>query len=158
MFRSICASAACALLLAQPLSTHAAGVRPFLGSLILARSGAQSLYLWDASKYVAQLVSDKDLGPQGLRDLEATAIKALAAKIRSSRAKSVALSVLYSKTGAVSPVYGTATFAGVEKVLTLSSSRSELVRYAARDADQLLRGANVGAIHVTVTGTLPPAQ
>jgi hypothetical protein len=51
-----------------------------------------------------------------VRDLQATAMQALADKVRNSKSKSILLSVLYSKIGAVSPIYGTATFSGVEKV------------------------------------------
>ncbi|HVS46755.1 MAG TPA: hypothetical protein VMS32_08815 [Verrucomicrobiae bacterium] len=136
----------------------AATVRLFEGNLILARSGAQSTYLWDATKYVTQLVVDKDLGTQGMRDLQATAMQTLADKARNSKSESILLSVLYSKIGAISPVYGTATFAGVEKVLTLTASRIEIAKNGSRDAAMLLAGQTPPGIKVVVTGALPPIQ
>src|ERR1700680_415833 len=114
------------LFLSLVAAALAGSIRPVAGPVILARSGAQSTYLWDASPYVAQLVTERNVDDAGMRAIEATAVTILRDKAASSRAKTLILRIVYTRSGAVSPVYGTLTFAGVEKLATLTAARDAI--------------------------------
>jgi len=133
-------------------------VRPLEGPVVLARAGSDAQYLWNASTYVAHLLADKLGDAPGLHALEATALSALAERTRASDAATVRIKVVYAKTGAVSPVYGTATFTGMENVVTLSASRTELVKHADQWARDVSAGRVPPGLDVRVTGTLPPVR
>jgi hypothetical protein len=135
-----------------------AAVRPVQGSFIFARGGRQSTYLWDASQYVAQLVSDKQLGDQGMQALEATAVGELAARARSSSAQTLAVSIVYQRTGAISPVYGVATFNGVEKVCTIIVSRESVAKNGLTWANEIADGHVPPGVAIKIEGQLPPPQ
>jgi len=128
------------------------------GSVILARGGADSLYLWDASPYVKRLVDEKQVGSDGLHMLEATAMTELTSRARSIRATHLRIKVLYSRTGAVSKAYGGATFAGVEDVVNIAASRKDLLQKGAQWAQQLLQGLPISGVAIEIAGKLPPAQ
>jgi hypothetical protein len=133
-------------------------IRPVAGPVILARSGVQATYLWDATPYVAQLVSEKDVGDTGLRALLGTAASVLRQKAPSSHAKTMTLRIVYTRSGDVSPVYGTLTFNGVEKVATLIASRDAILKHGAAWAQELAAGKKTPDLKVEITGKLPPAQ
>jgi hypothetical protein len=126
--------------------------------VILARSGVQSTYLWEASPYVAQLVADKNVGDAGLRTLEGTAVSVLRDKATSSHAKTLILRVVYTRSGEVSPVYGTLTFIGVEKLATLTVARDAIVKRGAAWAQDVANGKIPHDLKVEITGKLPPLQ
>ncbi len=134
----------------------AAVVPPLHGSVILARSGDESLFLWDASPYVAQLVENRQTGPEGLHLIEATAITELAKRARTSRASYLTMKVLYVRTGAVSKVYGSPTFAGAEDVVHLGASRRDLLKYGPAWASELARGQPARGVTLEIKGSLPP--
>lgn len=133
-------------------------IRPVAGPVILARSGVQSTYLWDASPYVTQLVADRDVGDAGMRTLEGTAVSVLRAKAASSRAKILILHVVYTHSGAVSPVYGTLTFNGIEKLVTLTVARDVVIKRGAAWAQDVADGKIPHDLKVEITGKLPPPQ
>lgn len=150
-----------AVFAASTVGAAAAGetaVRPVEGPVLLARAGTDAQYLWNASLYVTHLLADKQGGSDGIHALEATAISALADKSRASQATTVRIKVVYAKTGDVSPVYGTATFTGMEDVLTLSAARSDLAKHAAEWTQQLAAGHVPAHLKVDMTGTLPPVR
>jgi len=136
----------------------AAAVRPMQGAFILARTGPQSTYLWDASQYVAQLVGDKQLGEQGIQALEATAVGELAVQAKASSSQTLAVSIIYQRTGAVSPVYNVATFTGVEKVCTIVVPRADVVKNGSAWANEIADGHVPRDVAITITGKLPPPQ
>ncbi len=151
-----CFAIAAALLAAPAL---AAQVRPLQGNVIMAKSTpAAALYVWNATPYVTQLVGDKLLGDPGMRAIEATALKALVAKAKGVHATELSIHVLYEKTGAVSPVYGTPTFMGMEKVATLRATRKRLLASGASWVDAVAAGTTPPGLTVEVTGKLPPPQ
>ena len=142
--------------LALSASVAAAADTP-VGTVVLAKSTPQALLLWDSTPALAKLVGDKVGAARALATLESSAI--LIAAKRSpdlSSAKTITVQVIYSKTGAVSPVYNTATFAGVEKLLTVTGSPADLVQNGASYAAAILRGSVPSTIVVSVTGKLPP--
>ena len=127
---------------------------------VIARAGADALVLWDASTLVAQIVSDKASDADANARLANGALKALVQVApRLDRAKSITVRVVYARTGAVSPVYGAATFAGVERYATLEISGSD----AKADTGKWKEAAAGGSTSVlpksvtfTITGKLPP--
>jgi hypothetical protein len=133
----------------------AQSVRPLAGTVIMARAGAAPLYVWNATPYVAQLGTDKLLGDPGLHALEATAVTALAEKAKSQTSSTIAVRVVYEKTGAVSPLYRTATFEGLEDVFTITADRKALVGSAAAWATSLQGGKTPQGLTIAVTGALP---
>jgi hypothetical protein len=135
-----------------------AAIRPMEGAFILARSGPQSTYLWDASPYVAQLVSDKVLGDQGMQALEATAVSELAVRAKSSSAQTLTVSIVYQRTGAVSPAYGVATFNGVEKVCTIVVSRVDVAKNGVMWVNEIGDGHVPHDVAIKISGQLPPSQ
>jgi len=138
-------------------SAYAEPVRPISGAIIVAQtSPAGARLIWDATEYVTQLVADKLGGDAGVHAIEATALRALAEKGKALSATTLTLSVTYAKTGAVSPVYGSATFAGFEPLLTIAVKRGPLVEHAAAWSAQLANGTLPRGVTVSVTGKLPP--
>ncbi len=131
---------------------------PLQGPVILARSGAHPIYIWDASTYVARLVTDKNVGVDGLRALEATSLLALSERAKASHANELTIQTIYSRTGAVSPTYAAATFGGVERVCTLTASRAALVRSGDKLAHSLQSGMIPPEVRVGLTGKLPDVQ
>jgi hypothetical protein len=147
------------LLLASSVDIASADpIRPVLGPVILARTGVQSTYLWDATPYVTQLVADKDLGDTGMRALLGTAMSVIRLKAQTSHSKTLSLRVVYTRSGAVSPAYGTLTFNGVEKVATLTASRDSILKLGAGWAQEVADGKNPHGLAVEITGKLPPPQ
>jgi hypothetical protein len=131
-------------------------IRPLQGTLTEARSTAQwSLFIWNATPYVAQLVKDQP-GNQRLGELEATALRALIAKARASKSRLLTLRVLYDRTGAVNPIYNSPVYAGTERVLTMSALRSALQHGARLWLAQMTRAVIPKGLTITVTGKLPP--
>jgi hypothetical protein len=133
--------------------------RPVSGAVIMAKATSTStLFIWDATPYVTQLVADKVLGDDGLHAIEASAIQALADKAKKVTTAALTLRVLYSKTGAVSPVYGAPTFAGIERVMTISVERTALAKNADAWSTTLGKGTTPDGVKIDVSGQLPPAQ
>ncbi len=97
------------------------------GNVIVARPGGSALLIWDASADVTAIVANKVSDADAKTSLERDAARVLAdslAKIDKD-ATSVAVRVIYDKTGAVSPIYGSATFAGVERYAILHMSGAD---------------------------------
>lgn len=127
------------------------------GTVVLAKSSPDALLLWDSSPVLAKLVGDKVGESKALLALESDAMTIAtqrAGKLTTS--KTLTVQVIYSMTGAVSPVYNTATFAGIEKVLTVSGSPADLAKNGATYATQLLQGTVPASVKVAVSGKLPP--
>jgi hypothetical protein len=134
-------------------------VRPIEGVVTEVRiAGATTFYHWDATPFVVHLVDDHLVGAAGLRALETTALKALAGRTKTSRTRGLVLRVLYQKTGAVNPAYGTPAFAGVETVLTMRATRANLAGHAAQWQTALVQGRIPAGLSIAVTGNLPPPR
>jgi hypothetical protein len=133
----------------------AQSVRPLAGTVIMARAGASPLYVWNATPYVAQLGTDKMFGDPGLHAIEATAVTTLAEKAKSQTSSTIAIRVVYEKTGAVSPLYRTATFEGLEDVLTITADRKALLASASPWVTSLQAGKSPQGLTIAVTGALP---
>lgn len=73
-----------------------------------------------------------------------------------SAASTVEVRALYQRNGDVSPIYKTATFAGVERLLTMTATYTAAVKNKAAWEKQLAAGAMPSGINASVTGDLPP--
>ncbi|MBV8727280.1 MAG: hypothetical protein JO233_05810, partial [Candidatus Eremiobacteraeota bacterium] len=72
------------------------------------------------------------------------------------RAQTLTIRMIYQKTGAVSPVYGTATFEGIERVFELTAPANDARTRTKQLADALKHGSVPPGIVLNVTGQLPP--
>lgn len=141
------------------LASALTAVRPVAGQVIEARASAsQTLYMWDATPYVIGLEHDRLSGSAGLRALEQTAVQALVERARNAHSKTLAMRVLYQKTGAVNPAYGTPTFAGIENVFTLSAARSAIATHKNDWISALGKGLIPAGLQIQITGKLPPPR
>jgi hypothetical protein len=162
MFRNravVSAAFSFVLLAAGIARADAPEVRPVSGAVIVTRTTpAEAGVLWDATPYVTQLVSEQLTDERGMRAVEATALRALAEKSKSLAAPALTLKVSYARTGAVSPVYRSVTFAGFEPLVTIAVKRTALAQHAGAWSAQLASGTIPKGVRITVTGKLPPAQ
>jgi len=111
--------------------TSAAGAVP--GHVMLAQASGDALVIWNASPVVAAIVrsriSDAQADDMLAHDAARVLIKMLPSVNRGSRTVTVRL--IYDKSGAVSPMYGGATFEGFERYALLTAPAT----YAASDKD-----------------------
>ncbi|MBV8362954.1 MAG: hypothetical protein JO018_01675 [Candidatus Eremiobacteraeota bacterium] len=127
------------------------------GMVVVAKGGDKPLLLWDATPVVTTIVSTKQPRAAALQDLESRAMQILGERAPSLRhAKSLTIRLIYQKTGAVSPVYGTATFEGIERLFELTASANDARSHAKQLADQLQHGSVPRGVDLNVTGKLPP--
>jgi hypothetical protein len=128
------------------------------GHAVLARASEDALVLWDASTVVATIVRSKmsDADANALLERDAARVLATIAPNVDKGAKSVTVRVIYSMTGDVSPVYGTPTFAGIERYATLTVTgpdvRSDRDRWKELDA----KAALPAWFAYKIVGKLPP--
>jgi hypothetical protein len=103
---------------------------------------------------VSTKLSDDDANARLKRD----AIRVLAASVEnvSKDARSVTIRVLYNKTGAVSPVYGAATFAGVERYAEMTLSGAAFFQDRDRWRESADRPVYPRWLVFRVVGSLPP--
>jgi len=131
---------------------------PIPGHVVVARVSDDALIIWDASPEIASIVTNKTGDEAATEQLERDALRVLAqnvAKLEKS-AKSVTVRVIYNKTGAVSPIYGAPTFAGVERYATLAVAYKDAVsdRDKWKELDQ--KHAVPAWVAFKVIGQLPP--
>ncbi|PZR56358.1 MAG: hypothetical protein DLM50_08815 [Candidatus Meridianibacter frigidus] len=101
------------------------------GHAVLARPDGAALIIWDASRVVAMVVRStmSDRAANHLLELDSIKVLARMLPLIDSRASSATVRVVYSLTGAVSPVYGTVTFAGVEHYSALTADAKSLANW-----------------------------
>ena len=127
------------------------------GMIVVAKGGASPLLLWDATPLVTTIVSNKQPRPVAMRDLESQAMQILGERVRAlPRAKMLTIRMIYQKTGAVSPIYGTATFEGIERVFELTAPANDARSRPKQLADELARGSVPAGVRLDVSGKLPP--
>ena len=154
--RSLVAAFALALPVFAPL---AAPAQPVPGAVSVARTTEDALIIWDASAEVGGFVSNKTPDDQANAQLRHDAVRVAAANISKieKSAKTVTVRVIYTKTGAVSPVYHSETFAGVVRYATLTFPYKE----AAADKDHWksldAKGPLPGWMKYTILDKLPPS-
>jgi len=127
------------------------------GTVTLTKARGDALAVWDATDELTAMVAQKPTKKDALARLEADAALIFANRAPALRknAKTLSILVLYTKTGAISPTYHTATFEGVERLLTLKGALRNSSQ-ARTWAQQLRAGHPVTAVSIDVTGQLPP--
>jgi hypothetical protein len=154
---ALAAVAALSVLVPRDAARAEAGVP---GNVVVARASGDALVIWDASPEVAELVTSRTPDDRAGARLQRDALRVAAdslSKVESS-ASSLTVRIIYSKSGAVSPVYGAATFAGVERYATVQlpfkDAQADRDHWKSLDAKAPLPKW----IEVKVTGQLPPHQ
>jgi hypothetical protein len=127
------------------------------GAVVVAHGAPDVVIVWDASNELI-LMQGRSLGSDAiLHHLQSDAVSIAADRARrfGSRAAKIQVRVIYSKTGAVSPVYQVATFEGIEQLMTVTVAASP-VRTRAGTWETALAGGTVpSGVGVVVTGALP---
>ncbi len=128
------------------------------GHAVLARASEDALILWDASPVVASIVKNRlsDADANALLERDASRVLATMAPNFGGETRSVTVRVIYSKTGDVSPVYGTPTFAGIERYATLTLSGPDVRSDRDRWRELGAKMALPPWFTFKVTGLLPP--
>lgn len=126
------------------------------GTVIMAKAGDRPLFLWDCTPVVTKMVETKQPRDAALRELESDAMTIASERAATTGARSLTVRVVYQKTGAVSPTYGTATFEGVEHVFDLTVDTSDAKSHGASFASSLANGTAPKSVTVSIAGALPP--
>jgi hypothetical protein len=157
--RRLASVLACAALLSlfAPVSTLAEDVS-IPGHAVLARASGEALVIWDATPLIASVVQGKlsDADANSLVAHDALRILARMQPNVDKSAKSITVRVIYNKTGEVSPVYGAATFAGVERYATLTAPAAALRTDKSKWKELDDKTALPAWLVFTVIGKLPP--
>ena len=147
---------ACALLAVA--GSARAEESPVPGHVVLARTEGDALAIWDSTQEVAAIVSGRLSDSDADIRLKHDALRVLAQvqpKVTSS-SKTITVRIVYSKSGEVSPVYGTPTFLGVERYATLKVKTTD----AASDRDRWKELPDKAPLpswaEFDVVGELPP--
>lgn len=128
------------------------------GNVVIAKTHPDAVLIWDATPRVLDLVNTKTLGDAGVRALELDALHVLEARAKTLSAPSVQLRIVYTRTGEMNPLYGTPSFAGVERVAVLAAKRNDILRDGTSWESSLKTGSVPKGLDVTVTGKLPPPK
>lgn len=148
------AVAALSIAVGSPLYARADDVAT--GSVIVAKASGDAVVIWDASPVVAAMLEKKIPDDRMSSDLEVEAAKILVARAGDlANAHTVRVKVIYERTGAVSPVYKTATLTGLERLLSVTASRADAVEHAAAWSAALKKGTLPAGITAEVTGKYP---
>jgi len=128
------------------------------GNAVLARANGDALVVWDATTVIALIVKNRTNDATANDVLEHDAARVLAAIAPSvnKSVKTIGVQIVYSKTGDVSPVYGSATFQGVEDYATLTVTMAELRAHARAWKDLDPKSSLPASLAFKVTGHLPP--
>jgi hypothetical protein len=128
------------------------------GSFVVARRSPSGLVIWDSAPVIAQIVKSKLGDAEANALLERDALQVLAKAAPSFAAsRDVVIRIVYSKTGDVSPTYGTATFAGIERYAEITLDHEQLTTDAGHWKEA---AAGTGSLppfaQPKILGTLPP--
>jgi hypothetical protein len=128
------------------------------GHVVLARAEDDALAIWDSTPVVSAIVSGKLSDADAKARLERDALRVLAEvqpKVASS-AKTITVRVIYQKIGDVSPVYGTPTFAGVERYATLKVKAADAASDRGKWKELGDKATPPAWVEFDVVGELPP--
>jgi len=140
-----------------PIATFAAAP-DVPGHAILARAEGSALVIWDSTTEVADIVKDKLDDATAKSRLERDALDEAAIEApKLTNATSITVRVVYTKSGDVSPVYGSPTFEGVERYATLTMSMNDVKNDRDKWKEAVAGTAALPSwINFSVSGDLPP--
>jgi len=127
------------------------------GTVTLAKVEGNAVAVWDASDAVAALVSRQYGKDEALRLLESDAARILItrAPTLAKRATTLTVTVIYKKTGAVSPQYQIATFEGLERLLYVKGAITDATAANNSWVGDLQDAKPPKNLEIVVTGSLP---
>jgi hypothetical protein len=128
------------------------------GHVIVARAEGDALVIWDATAEVTEIVKDK-LDDDAAKDrLKRDALEEVTLEeSKLSNLTSISVRVIYTKTGDVSPVYGSPTFAGVERYAVLKMSAADVKSDRGQWKEAVAGAGTVPSwAAFTILGSLPP--
>jgi hypothetical protein len=127
------------------------------GTVVVGKAGEHAIIVWDASPVVHGIVTNKTSRDKALRSIERDAIHIAAEHVADLiSAKTIGVRVVYTRSGAISPAYGNATFSGVERVVTVTAPAVALEKRAEQIAAAVYAGKPPQDVRIEVTGSLPP--
>ena len=127
--------------------------------VVVARSTGQALLLWDATNDLATLLQQKQQQPVIVGTLEARGLRLLGDRAATLKdASTVSIRIVYQKTSTISPTYGTPTFAGIERLITMTAAKSVLQHLTPAAYDAVRMGKSVPGVTVEMSGQLPPVS
>jgi hypothetical protein len=146
-----------ALALFAAATIHASlGLTEDAPRVILARTSGSALLLWNASPVVAEIARGHLTHTAADDRLERDALRAIASELTMlPAATTITLRILYDRIGDVSPIYGSATFAGVERYATVELDGRRARSDAGRWRELRTRDPIPLWIRYRVIGTLP---
>lgn len=150
--------AAAGIALALATGTAALAETTIPGKFVVARTDGSGLIIWDCAPVIEQIVKDKlsDSDANVLLQRDALLVLAKTAS-QFAASKDVRVRVVYSKTGAINPAYGAATFTGIERyaelVMPVAKLRGDTEHWKEAAAGT---GALPAFTALAVKGTLPP--
>jgi hypothetical protein len=156
---ALCAALVILAFSSVPPTSGQANAADSLGPVVLTRAHGDALAVWDATTDLATLVNAKSSAEETLRRLESDALTVLIqkAKVLAPDAKTLTVQTIYQRTGAVSPTYQVATFAGIERLFTIKAAVGGTeATNGAGWVQQLKAGKVPDGVTVVVTGKLPP--
>jgi hypothetical protein len=125
-------------------------------SVVVAKTAGDAVLIWDASPEVASLLEKKLADDKISEQLEVGAAKVLLARAKElPNARTITVKVVYERTGAVSPIYKTATLTGLERLLSVSAPRADALEHGSAWSKTLQQGTLPSGITATVTGKYP---
>jgi len=136
-------------------STASAAV---MGTVTVARLGANALVLWDCTERLSALRDTKTPNSDILKAVEAEGALVLAQSSSDIGKQSQTLTVraLYKKLGTFNPQYRAVTFAGVERLVTLTAKLPVTGKQAAAWSDAFKAGHIPKDVKIEIIGELPP--
>jgi hypothetical protein len=150
------AFAALALALATAVSASAVA-DDVVGTAIVARDSGDALIIWEATPAIVSIVARKTADAAALQQLESSAVSLAATHAKDlPDAVTISVRITYQKIGAVNPAYGTAAFAGVERLATVSLPRSLALKTGAGLARAIAAGKRAPGVTIVISGQLPP--
>jgi len=125
--------------------------------VVVAKTVTDALLIWDATPDLVSLEQEKVPSQSILTTLESRAVGILQEKapVFAATADTGAIRIIYQKIGAVSPVYGTPTFEGTERLATLSASTKTIQQLTKPQIDSISQGKDPAGVKIDVTGKLP---
>ena len=126
------------------------------GTITLTKARGDALVVWDATDELASLISTKPTRKATLERLASDAALIYGDRAPALKnARSLTVLVLYTKTGAISPTYHTATFEGVERLLSVKAQTADY-KHATQWSQSLAAGKTPAGLSLTIIGQLPP--
>jgi hypothetical protein len=127
------------------------------GPVTMARTHGDATAVWDATDELAELIGKKTGKDEILRTLEADATQILTKRAQTLKGNvdSFKVTVIYQRTGAISPKYQVATFLGLERLLAVKATMP-LAQNNSDWSSQIRAGKPPKDVEISIIGNLPP--